>query len=115
MKWVVIFAAGVLAVVSCDRDRARQDVMSQAEMVQALKSLYIAEEHVSRFGLRPDSARKFFTRMEDRLFENMGITREEFTRSFDYYVHHPDEWEAVYSALVDSLKLQEQRQSVPAP
>lgn len=115
MKMLLIFAAGVLAVTSCDRERQPERVMSQEEMVQALRSLYIAEEHVSRFGLRPDSARKLFTRMEDRLFEDMGISRDEFTRSFDYYVQHPDEWEAVYSALVDSLNLQEQRLSVPAP
>lgn len=115
MKLVVILAAGMLAVMSCDRERRREDVMSQAQMVKVLKSLYVTEEHVSRFGLRPDSARKFFTRIEDRLFQDMGITREEFTRSFDYYIQHPDEWEDVYSALVDSLNLQEQRLSIPAP
>ncbi len=111
----MIFVAGVLALASCDRERRRQDVMSQAEMVQALRRVYIAEEYVSRFGLRPDSARKFFSRMEDRMFEDLGTSREEFTRSFDYYVRHPDEWEAVYSALVDSLNLEEQRLSVPSP
>jgi hypothetical protein len=115
MKLVALFAAGILALASCERDRRPEEVMSQTQMVQALKSLYIAEEHVARFGLRPDSARRFFARMEDRLFEKMGITREEFTRSFDYYVQHPDEWEAVYSALVDSLNLQEQRLSLPTP
>lgn len=112
---LLMVVAGVLAVASCGRDRQREGVMSQDEMVHTLKSLYVAEEHVSRFGLRPDSARKFFARMEDRIFEDMGVSREAFTRSFDYYVRHPDEWEAVYSALVDSLNLQEQRLSVPAP
>ncbi|HLT80056.1 MAG TPA: DUF4296 domain-containing protein [Cyclobacteriaceae bacterium] len=115
MKLVLILVVGMMTVMACDRERRREGVLPQAEMVKALKSLYIAEEHVSRFGLRPDSARRLFNRMEDRLFENMGITRDEFQRSFDYYVEHPDEWESVYSALVDSLNLQEQKLSVPAP
>jgi hypothetical protein len=106
---------GLLAASSCKRERRPNDILSQDQMVQTLRSLYIAEEHVSRLGLRPDSARKFFTRMEDRLFQDAGITREEFIRSFDYYVNHPDQWEAVYSALVDSLNLQEQRLSLPSP
>jgi hypothetical protein len=115
MRLVAVLVVGLLAVLSCKRDRRPEGVLSQDTMVQALRSLYIAEEHVNRLGLRPDSARKFFTRMEDRLFEDVGITRDQFARSFDYYVNHPDEWEAVFSALVDSLNLQEQRLSLPAP
>ncbi|HEY8511405.1 MAG TPA: DUF4296 domain-containing protein [Cyclobacteriaceae bacterium] len=113
MRLVAILVVGILGILSCEKQRQPRDIMSQDKMVQTLRSLYIAEEHVSRLGLRPDSARKFFARMEDRLFEDAGITREEFIRSFDYYVNHPDEWESVFSALVDSLNLQEQRLSLP--
>lgn len=113
MRMLLAIALGFAACVSCQKDTPPQGVLNQTEMVQTLKSLYIFEEHVSRFGLKPDSARTYFQRLESRLFKQMGIDSVQFQRSFDYYVKHPDEWEQVYSALVDSLNLQEQRFSLP--
>lgn len=104
-----------LSVCLACRDKAPPEgVFSQAEMVQALKAVYIAEEHVSRFGLKPDSARKFFSRLEAKLFDQLDIDSAQFRRSFDYYIRHQDEWEQVFSALVDTLNLEEQRFSLPA-
>lgn len=113
MRWLPAIILGLLCCLACKRETPPDGVLSQAEMVQTLKSLYIAEEHVSRFGLKPDSARKYFQRLESRLFDRLGIDGEQFERSFDYYVRHPDEWEQVYSALVDTLNLEEQRFSLP--
>lgn len=113
MRWLPAIILGLLCSLACKSEPPPEGVLSQAEMVKALKSLYIAEEHVSRFGLKPDSARKYFKRLEARLFEQMEIDNETFERSFDYYVRHPDEWEEVYSALVDTLNLEEQRFSLP--
>lgn len=113
MRWLPTIILGLLACAACETKAPPEGVLSQAEMVQALKTLYIAEEHVSRFGLKPDSARKYFARLESRLFDRMGIEPDTFERSFDYYVQNPDEWEQVYSALVDTLNLEEQRFSLP--
>ena len=114
MRLLPAIILALLGIVSCKKEAPPDGVLSRAEMVQALKSLYIAEEHVSRFGLRPDSSRKYFNRLESKLFDQMGIDSAQFERSFDYYVRHPDEWEQVYSALVDTLNLEEQRFSLPA-
>lgn len=113
MRWLPTIILGLLTIVACRTEAPPDGVLNQAEMVQALKSLYIAEEHVSRFGLKPDSARKYFHRLELKLFDRIGIDSARFARSFDYYLHHPDEWEQVYSALVDTLNLEEQRFSLP--
>lgn len=114
MRWLPTIVLGLLLCPACQREAPAKGIMNQAEMVRALKAVYIAEEHVGRFGLKPDSSRKYFQRLESKLFDRMGIDSAQFERSFDYYVKHPDEWQQVYSALVDSLNLEEQRFSLPA-
>lgn len=114
MKYLQISMLVLTVCISCGKDAPSGDVLTQAEMVKALKALYIAEEHVSRFGLKPDSSRKFFQRLEGKIFDQLEIDEPTFRRSFDYYVQHPDEWEQVYATLVDSLNLEEQRYSLPA-
>ncbi len=113
MRLLPVIILGLSVCLAC-RDKPKPEgILNQAEMVQALKALYIAEEHVSRFGLKPDSSRKFFRRLEVRVFDQLDIDSAQFRRSFDYYVLHRDEWEKVFSALVDTLNLEEQRFSLP--
>ena len=113
MRCIVSIGLIVMTLLSCARDEHSEEVLSQREMVKTLQELYIAEEHVGKLGLRIDSSRKLFAEMESRIFADLGVTDSTFKRSFDYYLSHPDQWEQVYSALVDSLNLREQRLSLP--
>lgn len=95
-------------VVSCG-ERRPDDVLSRAEMVQLLEEIYIAEERLNHMALSRDSSRKVAEALTQRIFENAAITDTAFQRSFDYYMEHPKEMELIYTALVDSLQLEEQR------
>ena len=81
-------------------------------MVSVLIDLYISEEKVNRLTLEKDSAQALFGLLEGKIFETTGVPDSVFRVSFDYYYDRPKQMELIYTALVDSLQLREQRAPV---
>jgi hypothetical protein len=111
--FVRILAAVVVGMVlffSCrNGDKAPKGVLSKTEMVKVLSEIYIMEEKISRLSLPRDSAEKVFVHMQDKVAAKTGIPDSVIQASFDYYLDHPKEMEKIYTALVDTLQLREQR------
>lgn len=84
-------------------------------MVDIMEDLYIAEEKVNYLALSRDSAVEVAAFMEKEVFEEAAINDSLFRKSFDYYMEHPREMELIYTALVDSLQLREQRAPMETP
>ncbi len=78
-------------------------------MVKALTEIYLAEQKINRLGLPRDSAEREFDRFKQLVFEKIEVSDSVFKRSFDYYMDRPKEMEIIFTALVDSLSLMEQR------
>jgi hypothetical protein len=102
----------LLTLFSCEkRDKKPEDILSRDEMVRIMAETYIAEEKVSTLGLSQDSAHKVFNALQSRVFDSTRTTDTVFKKSLDYYMEHPKELEMIYSVLVDTLQLREQRAS----
>src|SRR5687768_1924683 len=98
-------------MVSCG-ERRPEGALSREEMVQVMEELYIAEEKINYLALSRDSAKKVLEVMGAKVFERAATTDSSFKRSFDYYMERPRQMEVIYSALVDTLQLREQRAPV---
>ena len=95
---------------SCsDSDRNDKEILTKEQMVKALTEIYIAEQKVNRLGVARDSAEREFGRFKQHVFEKMDVQDSVFKRSFNYYMDRPREMEFIFTALVDSLSLMEQR------
>jgi hypothetical protein len=103
-----LILAALAWMASC-AEKAPEGILSKREMVQVMEELYIAEEKINRLGLSRDSAKHVFTAMEGKVFETAAVDDTVFRKSFDYYMEHPKEMELIYTALVDTLQLREQR------
>jgi hypothetical protein len=102
----------LLAVFACNKKTDKpHDILSQDDMVKVMAEVYIAEEKVNSLALARDSAERVFTHFQQRVFETTGIPDSVFKKSIDYYMERPKEMEKIYSVLVDSLQLREQRVS----
>ena len=77
--------------------------------MRVLSEVYILEEKISRLNLPADSSQQIFDLLKGQVFEANGVQDSIFKKSFDYYMDHPLEMEAIYTTLVDSLQLREQR------
>src|SRR4051812_47941425 len=106
---IFIVLTATLAITSCHHKKTPTGVLTHAEMLHVLSEVYINEQKLARISLRPDSAKIVFDSMKSIVFTKAGTSDSVFKKSFDYYVEHPAEMELIYSALVDSLSLQEQR------
>ena len=96
------------AVFSC-AERKPEGILSKAEMVQVMEELYVAEEKVNYLALSRDSAKMVAKVMAVKVFERADVNDSIFKKSFDYYMERPKEMELIYTALVDTLQLREQR------
>lgn len=107
--FLILFVAGcVLTVLACAKDEP-EGTLTRAEMVEILEDLYVTEEKVNNLALSRDSAKIVFEAMGRKVFENATVTDSVFKRSFDYYMERPKDMELIYTGLVDSLQLKEQR------
>lgn len=102
------FLALMAGLSSCGEKRP-DHVLSRTEMVKIMEEMYIAEEKVNHLALSRDSSKKVFTIMGAKVFERAAVSDSVFRKSFDYYMEHPKEMELIYTALVDTLQLREQR------
>lgn len=103
----------LLIVFSCsDGESVDSSVLTEAQMVKVLTELYLSEQKINRIGLPRDSSEYHFNRLKPVIFKNAGVADSVFKRSFDYYMDRPKSMERIYTAVVDSLSLMEQRLDV---
>jgi hypothetical protein len=100
----------ILIVSACSKKGpVPAGIISKDQMAKIIGDIYISEQKLSQASIQPDSAQKIIVYMKDRILEQNGITDSAFRVSFNYYVDHPKEMELIYTALVDSLQLKEER------
>ena len=100
--------AGIM-LFSCSGEKKHSDILSPEKMVEGLTNIYLGEQKVMKLGLTTDSSIKVFDQIKKDLFQKTGTSDSVFRKSFDYYVDRPKELEQIYTAVIDTLSLREQR------
>ena len=102
----------IFFVFGCGVSSSRPDgVLSEDEMVKVLAEIYTNEEKVNTLGLSPDSAHQVFDIMMVGIAKTNNTTDSAVKRSIYYYMERPKELDKIYSVLIDTLQLREQRAS----
>lgn len=99
----------ILGLSSCNEKPLPEGILTQDEMVAVMSELYIAEQKISTLGVKRDSLSQIFGVMKEKVFAKAGVTDSVFRKSLNYYMDHPLDMEVIYTSLVDSLNLREQR------
>ncbi|MFA0962795.1 DUF4296 domain-containing protein [Roseivirga sp. BDSF3-8] len=102
--WIILL---LLAISCTGEDRPPEGVVSQEKMVSFLKEAYLAETKVKNLHLSRDSSALLFRHYELALYEKYGISEEEFTLSYNYYLQNPTQLEDINGAILDSLGVME--------
>lgn len=75
-----------------------------------MMEIHLLEAKINNVPIDPhDSTEAVYEHYEKLLFKELEITQDQYERSFNYYVDHPNEFEKIYSAVVDSLMEREKR------
>lgn len=97
----------MLAVIGCgDRDKPEL-LLDHPTMVSYLIDLHLAEAKITNIRVEQDSSIFLFSILEEDLQRKHDITPSEFIDSYNYYLQHPEEFQLIYTAVVDSLSLRQ--------
>jgi hypothetical protein len=110
----IIVLLGVVAIACGGKESVvnKDGVLTREKMVAVLTEVYLAEEKTNRLGLSRDSAEKVFDLLQVKVFDKTGVPDSVFRKSVNFYLERPKELEEIYTALVDSLNLKEQRANI---
>jgi hypothetical protein len=102
--------AFVFFVFGCGTNSSRpKNVLPEDKMVEVLADIYTNEEKVNMLGLNPDSAHQVFEIMMAGISKSDGVSDTAIKQSIYYYMEHPKELDNIYTVLIDTLQLREQR------
>lgn len=113
LKTIFVFVVMIFLGFSCGSNEKRPEgILDRDEMVRALTDVYIAEEKIRRLSITVDSGQQVFDRLQNKVLDKAGVKDTVLKQSIDYYMGRPKELAIIYTAMVDSLNLWEQRVSV---
>ncbi len=105
-----IFFIFLTGLASCGgKNKVSEGILSQPEMVSTLMEVYLAEQKIIALNLTSDSAKILFKKLNAKALESIHVQDSVLQKSLEYYQAHPKALEEIYSALVDTLNLREQR------
>ena len=93
----------------CTNKGKPHGLLGKDEMVRVMTELYLAEQKAATVGVSRDSTTQMFRVMSPAIFEQLATSDSVFRFSFDYYMENPIVMEEIYTALIDSLNLREQK------
>jgi len=86
-------------------------LLSKEEVTSLLVQFHLLEARVESSRLAPDSARALFQSQERDILWHHNLQEDDsvFQHSYRYYAAHNKDLDEIYTAVIDSLTLQEQR------
>lgn len=104
------FLTVLVILVSCSGSDRPEGLIEKEKMSQLIMEIHLLESKINHVPISPsDSVQAVYEHFEELLFQDFGVTREQYEISFNYYVDHPNEFEKIYTTTVDSLLQKEKR------
>ncbi len=104
----------ILIIISAcsTADNRPADLVPENKMALILTEIHILEAKIKQLGIQKnDSMQAVYDHYERLLFNDFGIDKSQYERSFNYYVNHPKEFNTVYETVVDTLALRQKLQN----
>lgn len=110
MKQVFLLIASLVLIFSCNKSEKinREGILTPEQMTNALIHIHLCEGKVSHTFFTGDSAKLYYLNLENAAFKKMGITKAQYEKSYAFYSNQVEEFDDIYTRVVDSLSLREQ-------
>lgn len=106
---VLLLVITLFGAVSCQPKKSEAPPLSRDQMVGLMMEIYLAEARTMLIPAVKDSSYRLFLAYQDTLMHRRGVSDSTLRKAYAYYLEHPNELEAIYDAIIDSLSLKEQR------
>ena len=106
----IFFGLLLTLSLSCNekKDEAK-GILTKTELATFLIDVYLAEARIDNIPIAKDSAIKLFLPYEEKLMKKYNLSDSSLKKTYQFYIDHPKEMEAIYDAVIDTLSLREQR------
>jgi hypothetical protein len=111
MRWIAGCVIVVVIVGCTDRSKIPDDIIRQPRMEKILWDMVQADRYVQSFVINrkedsPSVRKENAAIMYEQVFRLNGITRQEFIKSYKYYLGRPD----IAKTMFDSIAARAERQ-----
>lgn len=103
---IIIYGMGLVA---CSKEQLPPGVLDKDAYAAFLVEVYLAESRVTGLSLPRDSAAAYYYPLKEKIMAKQGLSDSVVTKTYQYYMDHPDQLELIYNSVVDTLSLREQR------
>ena len=112
MKNLFLLLLVILITNACSENADKpENVLSQEEMVRIMADMQLAEAKVKNLRVSTDSARHLFSIYELQIFEEWGITAEQYKESYEFYLTDYELMSDLHTALIDTLTKRQQAEN----
>lgn len=112
MKNLFLLLPVILLTFACSENADKpENVLSQEEMVRIMADMQLAEAKVKNLRVSSDSARHLFSIYELQIFEEWGVTAEQYKESYEYYLSEYDIMSDLHTALIDTIAQRQQKEN----
>lgn len=110
MKKVLLLFLLPTIFLSCQEEKIKvpADILPQSRMCVILADLQVADASIQIRSLSANDSTKLIAAGYYRhIFQRQNISLAEFSKSFDWYVRHPDLYAAMYDDVISELSRRE--------
>ena len=90
-------------------------ILSKDKMIDVLVDVHLAEAAPMNHGITTKELNGIMVGKYDDVMKKHTITFEQFKKSFDYYLQHPDQLDEIYQEVVNRLTALEGKSRVKRP
>ncbi|MGB3073715.1 MAG: DUF4296 domain-containing protein [Chitinophagales bacterium] len=105
-KWlriVTLFIVFIYCACASEIEKAPEGILSKDKMIAVLLDVHIAESSVNSRGMTNQQLNQNVAAKYEDVMKKNGTTFDTFKKSFDYYLHHPEQYEEIYLEIVNKL------------
>ncbi|MEO6167749.1 MAG: DUF4296 domain-containing protein [Chitinophagales bacterium] len=105
----IVYASIIFVFISCrpGEEKAPSGILPKDKMIAVLFDIHVAESSVNSRGMTNIQLNQLVSLKYEDVMKKNGTTYAIFKDSFDYYLHHPDQFEEIYQEIVNQLTAME--------
>ncbi|TPE45989.1 DUF4296 domain-containing protein [Pontibacter mangrovi] len=105
----LLFCLGLFSCNKPEESRKPENMIPKGEMVRILADIHTTEALIEANIIHPDTAIMVFNTEQERILKNHDVTEEQFKSTYNYYLTHLSEMDALYEEIVDTLSVRESK------
>ena len=102
----LFYGGCLLLLISCSSEDRPSWVLGHDQMVEIMKEFYLADAIVQEYKGDLETKRKYREKLHNGILELYDLKREDFFKSYQFYIDHPYLLDTITNQVVEELNAQ---------